>query len=155
MPAIRKCEAEAFYESVGYLHLRALYHLAVLSKEIGGVNTEVFEPGDGISPKSRAYQRARRRLSGRRTHGEPLRIRANCLGWEEKGGQHRLPPGAGIHLSRRQRGRGGRLSRTPENVQVWKHRYLRLLCGRSADCGGDRVVREGEATRAGCRRDVL
>jgi len=52
MPAIRKCEAEAFYKSPEYKHLRELYHVVMTPKKIGGVYTEIFEPADGIAPRN-------------------------------------------------------------------------------------------------------
>ena len=52
MPTIRKCEAEAFYKTVEYKHLRELYRVTMTPKQLGGVYTEVFEPVDGIVPKN-------------------------------------------------------------------------------------------------------
>jgi len=52
IPIIRKCEAQTYYQSSAYKHLRELYHVVMTPKEIGGVYTEVFEPSDGIAPKN-------------------------------------------------------------------------------------------------------
>jgi acetyl esterase/lipase len=53
MPAIRRCEAEAFYATPDYRHLRELYAVAMTPKTIGGVYTEVFAPADGIASRNR------------------------------------------------------------------------------------------------------
>ena len=53
MSAIRKCEAEAFYKSADYKHLRELYRVVMTRRQIGGVYTEVFEPAEGIAPENR------------------------------------------------------------------------------------------------------
>ena len=52
MPAIRKCEAEAFYKTPEYKHLRELYRVTMTPKQIGGIYTEVFEPSSGIAPQN-------------------------------------------------------------------------------------------------------
>jgi acetyl esterase/lipase len=52
MPAIRKCEAEAFYKTADYKHLRELYKVVITSKQIGGVYAEIFEPADGVAPRN-------------------------------------------------------------------------------------------------------
>lgn len=52
VPAIRQCEADAFYRTAGYRHLRELYRVTMTPQRIGGVDTEVFEPADGIEPRN-------------------------------------------------------------------------------------------------------
>ena len=47
MQAIRKCEAEAFYKTADYKHLRKLYRVVMAPKQISGVCTESFEPAEG------------------------------------------------------------------------------------------------------------
>lgn len=50
VPAIRKCQAEAFYQTPFYLRLRAGYSVSMVPQTIGGVHTEVFTPAGGIAP---------------------------------------------------------------------------------------------------------
>jgi acetyl esterase/lipase len=52
MLEIRKCEADAFYKTPDYKHLRDLYRVVMTPKEIGGVYTEIFVPADGIGPRN-------------------------------------------------------------------------------------------------------
>ena len=54
MPDIRKCEADAFYKTAEYKHLRQLYPVVLTQKQIGGVNTEIFEPANGIGARNAA-----------------------------------------------------------------------------------------------------
>jgi monoterpene epsilon-lactone hydrolase len=49
MPAIRRCEAEAFYATSSYKRLRELYSVAITTQQTGGIYTEVFVPRNGIS----------------------------------------------------------------------------------------------------------
>jgi hypothetical protein len=53
LPAIRRCEADAFYRSMLYKRLREQYPVAITPQEIGGVYTEVFTPRDGLAPKNK------------------------------------------------------------------------------------------------------
>jgi acetyl esterase/lipase len=54
MPEIRKCEAEAFYKTPAYKHLRDLYPVVMTPRLIGGVYTEIFVPADGIGSNNTA-----------------------------------------------------------------------------------------------------
>lgn len=53
MPAIRQCQAKAFYQTASYKKLLEQFPVLVAAQEIGGVYTEVFTPKDGISPQNR------------------------------------------------------------------------------------------------------
>jgi epsilon-lactone hydrolase len=53
MPAIRRCEAEAFYRSSSYKRLRERYPVVITPQVTGGVYTEVFTPRDGIERKNK------------------------------------------------------------------------------------------------------
>ena len=53
IPAIRACEAEAFYESPTFSHLQALFDVSITDKIIGGVRTEVAMPRAGIKAINR------------------------------------------------------------------------------------------------------
>ena len=52
MPAIRKCQAESFYKTPEYQHLRELYPVQMTPTEIGGIYTELFVPAEGVAPKN-------------------------------------------------------------------------------------------------------
>jgi acetyl esterase/lipase len=52
MPEIRRCEAEAFYQTPAYKHLRDLYPVVMTPQEIGGVYTEVFVPAEGVGARN-------------------------------------------------------------------------------------------------------
>ncbi len=52
MPAIRKCQADFYYTTPIYKRMRDRYPVAIASKEIGGVYTEIFSPKEGIAPKN-------------------------------------------------------------------------------------------------------
>jgi monoterpene epsilon-lactone hydrolase len=52
-PAIRKCQAEAYYETESYQRLRKLYDVELKPQEMGGVDTEVFTPTQGILRRNR------------------------------------------------------------------------------------------------------
>ena len=49
MPAIRECLAKAFYKTSLYKMITDRYEVDVKGEKIGGVYTEVFTPGKGIS----------------------------------------------------------------------------------------------------------
>jgi acetyl esterase/lipase len=51
--AIRKCEADHFYNSASYKELRDRYRVVMTPREIGGVYTEVFIPAEGVSSNNR------------------------------------------------------------------------------------------------------
>lgn len=53
IPAIRACEAEAFYASPGYAKLRAQFDVSITEQLMGGVRTEVVMPRGGIAPANR------------------------------------------------------------------------------------------------------
>jgi monoterpene epsilon-lactone hydrolase len=53
MPAIRYCQAEAFYKTQGYKRLRNLYPVAIASQQIAGVYTEVFLPAHGVDRRNK------------------------------------------------------------------------------------------------------
>jgi epsilon-lactone hydrolase len=55
MPAIRQCQANAFYQTSLYKDLRARYGVSVTARQIGGVPTEVFTPIAGI-PERNAHR---------------------------------------------------------------------------------------------------
>lgn len=52
MPAIRNCQANAFYKSASYRSMREQYSVSISPQEIGGVYTEVFTPTNGISSQN-------------------------------------------------------------------------------------------------------
>jgi monoterpene epsilon-lactone hydrolase len=52
MPAIRVCEAEAFYRGEFYRRLRTLFAVNLKSQTLGGVATEVFTPAQGIAAEN-------------------------------------------------------------------------------------------------------
>jgi acetyl esterase/lipase len=52
-PAIRQCQADAFYKTEFYKGIRARYAVTLAPQEIRGVYTEVFTPSDGIAPTNR------------------------------------------------------------------------------------------------------
>ena len=52
MAAIRSCEAEAFYKTPYYKRLRDLYGVEITSRQIAGVNTEVFVPTHGVDRRN-------------------------------------------------------------------------------------------------------
>src|SRR5688572_5630396 len=51
MPAIRRCEAEAFSTSWRYKAMRDRYPATITPQVMGGVYTEVFTPAAGIAPQ--------------------------------------------------------------------------------------------------------
>lgn len=53
IPAIRACEAEAFYASAAYDRLRALFDVSITEQAIGGVRTEIVVPRNGVAPENR------------------------------------------------------------------------------------------------------
>lgn len=53
IPALRMCQAEVFYKSRLYKALLKKYPVTIGNKVIGGVNTEVFNPIDGVPEKNR------------------------------------------------------------------------------------------------------
>jgi len=55
MPAIRKCQADAYYETSAYKTVHQRYDVVMAPKEIGGVYTEVFKPTRGVSRKNKEH----------------------------------------------------------------------------------------------------
>ncbi|MDF7775274.1 alpha/beta hydrolase [Sphingomonas sp. AOB5] len=53
IPAIRTCEAEAFYGSPGYAKLRQQFDVTITERTIGGVRVEDVVPNSGIAPANR------------------------------------------------------------------------------------------------------
>src|SRR3546814_13846267 len=53
IPAIRECEAQAFYVSNAYRRLQTLFDVSIEDQMIGGVRTEVVEPRGGVAPENR------------------------------------------------------------------------------------------------------
>jgi monoterpene epsilon-lactone hydrolase len=53
VPAIRKCQADAFYKTLFYQRFNDRYRVTVTPGEIGGVYSEVFTPVAGISKKNK------------------------------------------------------------------------------------------------------
>ena len=53
VPAIRKCQREAFYKTSSYKSLRDRYDVVIASQEIAGVHAEVFLPRAGVASKNR------------------------------------------------------------------------------------------------------
>ena len=49
LPDVRRCRAEAFYQSKTYKNLIERYDVVVTPSMIGGVYTEVFTPTDGVA----------------------------------------------------------------------------------------------------------
>jgi acetyl esterase/lipase len=49
MPAIRRCLAEAFYQTPRYKKLRARYDVTVAEQQMAGVTTEIFTPAGGVA----------------------------------------------------------------------------------------------------------
>ena len=52
IPAIRKCQADAFYKTPMYQHLRSRYPVTITSQNIGGISTEIFLPTQGVSSQN-------------------------------------------------------------------------------------------------------
>ena len=50
IPAIRRCQADAFYKTPLYRRMRDLYAVEVTATEIAGVHAEVFMPATGLAP---------------------------------------------------------------------------------------------------------
>src|SRR3546814_10511807 len=53
IPAIRECEAQAFYVSNACRRLQTLFDVSIEDQMIGGVRTEVVEPRGGVAPENR------------------------------------------------------------------------------------------------------
>jgi len=53
IPAIRKCQAEAFYKTIFYKRVRDRYDVTVTPQQIGAVYTEVFAPAHGVGQHNR------------------------------------------------------------------------------------------------------
>ena len=53
-PAIRRCEADRYYQSAFYKALRDRYPVTLTGGKIAGVYTETFVPMQGIAPDNRA-----------------------------------------------------------------------------------------------------
>ena len=53
MAAARECEAKEFYKSTFYKNFRDQFDVAVTTRTIGGVLTEVFTPKSGVAPKNK------------------------------------------------------------------------------------------------------
>ena len=53
IPAIRACEADAFYESAAYKRLQTLFDVSITEQVIGGVRTEVAVPRGGVKAINR------------------------------------------------------------------------------------------------------
>ncbi len=53
MPAIRQCQAQAFYKTSFYKHLRSRFNVTMTPKTIGGIYTEVFIPDGGVASKNK------------------------------------------------------------------------------------------------------
>src|SRR3546814_14784927 len=53
IPAIRECEAQAFYVSNAYRRLQTLFDASIEDQLIGRVRTEVVEPRGGVAPETR------------------------------------------------------------------------------------------------------
>ncbi len=53
MTTARACEATEFYKSAFYKEFTAQFNVAVTTRPIGGVLTEVFTPKGGIAPKNK------------------------------------------------------------------------------------------------------
>ena len=51
-PAIRQCEAEAYFKTPDCKHLRDLYRVVMTPAQVGGVYTEIFVPAEGIAPRN-------------------------------------------------------------------------------------------------------
>jgi monoterpene epsilon-lactone hydrolase len=52
MPAIRACEADAFYASASYKAVRSQFDVTITPQEIGGVHTEVVLPAQGVAQRN-------------------------------------------------------------------------------------------------------
>ena len=53
IPAIRACEAQAFYASAAYQRLRARFDVSITERTIGGVRTEIMVPRAGVKAINR------------------------------------------------------------------------------------------------------
>lgn len=53
IPAIRECEAQAFYTSSAYRKLRSLFRVSITDRAIAGVRTEIILPDAGVTPNNR------------------------------------------------------------------------------------------------------
>jgi epsilon-lactone hydrolase len=53
IPAIRKCRADAYFNSPLYREFRKAYAVTVTPKTIGGVVTESFTPAEGVAPHNK------------------------------------------------------------------------------------------------------
>jgi epsilon-lactone hydrolase len=52
MAEIRKCQAVEFYQTAAYKEIEDRYPVAISTREIAGVYTEVFTPSEGVAPKN-------------------------------------------------------------------------------------------------------
>ena len=52
IPHIRDCQARAFYATSGYRRICERYAVTVTREQIGGVETEIFVPSNGIATKN-------------------------------------------------------------------------------------------------------
>ncbi len=53
IPAIRACEAQAFYASAAYKRLQARFDVSITERTIGGVRTEIVMPRAGVKATNR------------------------------------------------------------------------------------------------------
>jgi hypothetical protein len=88
MPAIRKCEADAFYKTSLYRSMRERYAVEMTPQDIGGVYAEVFTPKEGIAQKNEKRVLINVHGGGYQGGSRTLGVHTHCIRRQDQGGQH-------------------------------------------------------------------